>query len=56
MYRSEEDKKIRKGQIVAAYQEIMNRQDLSEADKQFMLNSLADVVAADNADEMGQNK
>ena len=56
MYRSKEDKEIRKGQIVSAYQEIMNRKDLSEADRQFMLDSLTDVVAADKADEMEMDK
>ena len=51
MYRSKEDKEFRKGEIVEAYMEINARKDLSEADRNFMLNALTDVVAADKEDE-----
>ena len=54
VYRDNEEKKLRKGQIVQAYEEIMGRNDLSESDKQFMLNALTDVVATDAEDEMGK--
>lgn len=52
MYRSKEDKEFRKGEIVEAYMDINSRKDLSEADRNFMLNALTDVVAADKEDEM----
>jgi hypothetical protein len=51
MYRSPEDKELRKGEVAKAYHDIMGREDLTEKDRQFMLEALMDVVAADNEDE-----